>query len=155
MTYKQMPLQKIRSVDVGDRTHICDFVDLNDCRIGSDTKIGPFTQIQGNATIGDRCKISSHTFICEGVRIEDEVFVGHNVVFVNDQFPSESGNATSPSTHQIRVKKGASIGSGAIIVSPAVIGEKALVGAGAVVIADVPDGAVVIGNPSRLLASGA
>ena len=152
MTHKPTPLQKIRNVDVGERTRICDFVDLNDCKIGSDTKIGPFTQIQGNATVGDRCKISSHTFICQGVRIEDEVFVGHGVVFVTDQFASES--VALPQTHGIRVKKGASIGSGAIIISPAVIGEKALVGAGAVVVADVPDGAVVVGNPSRLLAFG-
>lgn len=153
MTYKPSPLQKIRNVEIGTGAFICDFVVLNDCKIGAHTKIGPFIEIERDARIGDCCKISSHTFICQNVTIEDEVFVGHGVVFVNEPHPDKP--ALLNSLHQsvgIRVKKGASIGSGVVITSPAMIGEKALIGAGAVITGNVPDGATVVGNPFRHLA---
>jgi UDP-2-acetamido-3-amino-2,3-dideoxy-glucuronate N-acetyltransferase len=152
MTCKPTPLQKIRDVEIGARTWICDFVNLYECRIGDDTKIGPFVEIQRNASIGDRCKISSHTFISENVSIEDEVFIGHGVLFINETHEAKSTPA-DPTAPRIRVKKGAFVGSGAIITSAVTIGEKARVGAGAVVIEDVPDGATVVGNPSRMMAS--
>jgi UDP-2-acetamido-3-amino-2,3-dideoxy-glucuronate N-acetyltransferase len=151
MTYKPTPLQKIRDVEIGERTYICDFVNLYECRIGDDTKIGPFVEIQANARVGSRCKISSHTFICERVTVEDEVFVGHGVVFTNEPYDLKS---TASDGHRITVEKGASIGSGAIITGGVTIGERALVGAGAVVTTDVPAGVTVVGNPSRMLASG-
>jgi acetyltransferase-like isoleucine patch superfamily enzyme len=138
-----------------------DLVNLYGCKVGDDTKIGAFVEIQKNALIGSRCKISSHTFICEGVTIEDEVFVGHGVIFINDKMPrATTGNKLAASSLQteadwcvvpIRVKKRASIGSGAIIMSGVTIGERAMVGAGAVVTKDVPDAAVVAGVPARIL----
>jgi acetyltransferase-like isoleucine patch superfamily enzyme len=132
------------------------FVNLYGCRIGDDTRIGTFVEIQKNAAIGARCKISSHTFICEGVTIEDEVFVGHGVIFINDPDPraTANGRPQSEADWQVvptRVCRGASIGSGAVILAGVTIGEGALVGAGAVVTRDVPAGAVVVGNPARLL----
>lgn len=159
VTYKPNHLQKIRDVEIGEGAYICDFVNLYECRIGAKTKIGPFVEIQKNASVGERCKISSHTFICEGVTIEDEVFVGHGVMFINDRFPRATNQAGELSTesdwkvHPTLVKKGASIGSGATILCDVTIGERALVGAGAIVTKDVPAGAVVVGNPSRVLAS--
>lgn len=133
-----------------------DLVNLYGCTIGDETKIGAFVEIQKNAFVGARCKISSHTFICEGITIEDEVFVGHGVVFINDKFPRActGGQLQTEADWTVvptRVKKGASIGSGAVIMCGIVIGEKAVVGAGAVVMKDVPPGAVVAGVPARLI----
>ncbi len=160
MTYKPNQLQKIRDVEIGEGTFICDFVNLYECKVGANTKIGPFVEIQKkNASVGDRCKISSHTFICEGVTIEDEVFVGHGVMFVNDPFheqqikPVELSTEADWKVHPTLVKRGASIGSGVTVLCDVTIGERAMVGAGAVVTKDVPDDAVVVGNPSRILAS--
>jgi len=132
-----------------------DLVNLYGCQIGDETKIGAFVEIQKNAFIGSRCKVSSHTFICEGVSIEDDVFVGHGVMFINDRYPrattdgqlqTEADWAVVPTT----VKRGASIGSGAVILCGITIGEKAMIGAGAVVTRDVPAQAIVAGVPARL-----
>jgi acetyltransferase-like isoleucine patch superfamily enzyme len=125
--------------------------------VGDETKIGAFVEIQKNAKVGRRCKISSHTFICEGVTIEDEVFIGHNVTFINDSFPratSVTGALQTEADWKVegtRVKRGASIGSGATILSNVVIGENALVGAGSIVTRDVPANAIMVGNPGRVL----
>lgn len=132
-----------------------DLVNLYGCQVGDETKIGAFVEIQKNATIGSLCKISSHTFICEGVEIEDEVFVGHGVMFINDAYPrATSGGALQTEADwrivPTRVRKGASIGSGAVIMCGVTIGERAMVGAGAVVTHDVPADAVVAGVPARL-----
>ena len=132
------------------------FVNLYGCSVGDDSRVGAFVEIQKNAVIGARCKISSHTFICEGVTIEDEVFVGHGVVFINDPDPraAAGGRPQSEADWRVvptRVCKGASVGSGAVILSGVTIGPGALVGAGAVVTRDVPAGAVVVGNPARFL----
>lgn len=144
-------------VRLGKDVKLSKFINLYGCEIGDRTKIGAFVEIQKNARIGKNCKISSHSFICEGVTIEDNVFVGHGVTFINDVYP----RATSPegklqtekdwSVEPTRVKKGASIGSGATILSKVIIGENALVGAGSVVTRDVPDDAIVAGNPARLV----
>lgn len=154
--YKPTSLQRIAAdVKIGEDTYICDFVNMYGCTIGDKTKIGPFVEIQKNAFIGSRCKIQSHTFICEGVTIEDEVFVGHGVVFTNDLFPratTESGDLQSEADWKLLptvVKRGASIGSGAVILCNLTIGEGAMIGAGAVVTRDVPPGAVVAGVPAR------
>jgi acetyltransferase-like isoleucine patch superfamily enzyme len=130
------------------------FVNLYGCRIGDDTRIGTFVEIQKNASIGARCKISSHTFICEGVTIEDEVFVGHGVIFINDPDPhaTAGGRPQTEADWKVvptRVCRGASIGSGAVILAGVTIGARALVGAGAVVTRDVAPGAVVVGSPAR------
>ena len=131
------------------------FVNLYGCQIGDDSRVGAFVEIQKNAVVGARCKISSHTFICEGVTIEDEVFVGHGVLFINDLDPSATTGgrpqtAADWSVVPTRVCRGASIGSGAVILAGVTVGAGALVGAGAVVTRDVPDNAVVAGNPARL-----
>ena len=134
-----------------------ELVNLYGCTIGDDTKIGAFVEIQKNATVGARCKISSHSFICEGVTIDDEVFVGHGVMFTNDRYPravTEAGELQTQKDWEIvptRVKRGAAIGSNATVVAGVVIGEKALVGAGAVVTRDVPDYAIVAGVPARVV----
>jgi acetyltransferase-like isoleucine patch superfamily enzyme len=130
---------------------------LYGCEIGDDVKIGTFVEIQKGAKVGNRCKISSHTFICEGVMIEDEVFIGHNVTFINDRFPRATNgngglqNEADWKCVSTRVKRGASIGSGATLLCGITIGERALVGAGSVVTRDVPDFAVVAGNPARVI----
>jgi UDP-2-acetamido-3-amino-2,3-dideoxy-glucuronate N-acetyltransferase len=144
-------------VKLGQRVRIFAFTNLYGCEIGDDVKIGTFVEIQKGARVGNRCKISSHTFICEGVRLEDEVFIGHGVTFINDRYPratnaggglqSEADWTCVPTT----IKRGASVGSGATILCGITIGERATVGAGSVVTKDVPDGAVVAGNPARVL----
>ena len=152
------PFQKIASdVKLGQRVQIRDFTNLYGCTVGDDVKIGTFVEIQRGASIGNQCKISSHTFICEGVTIEDEVFIGHNVTFINDRFP----RATTPNgrlqtdadwkCEATRVKRGASIGSGATLLCGIVVGEYAIVGAGSVVTKDVPSHSVVAGNPARVI----
>jgi UDP-2-acetamido-3-amino-2,3-dideoxy-glucuronate N-acetyltransferase len=133
-----------------------DLVNLYGCQIGDDTKIGTFVEIQKNASVGARCKISSHSFICEGVRIDDEVFIGHGVMFINDPEPrATAGGALQTEADWVVVPtsvcKGASIGSGAVIMCGVTIGEGALVGAGAVVTKDVAPGSIVAGVPARLL----
>ena len=134
-----------------------ELVNLYGCKVGADTRIGAFVEIQKNATIGARCKISSHSFICEGVTIEDEVFVGHGVMFTNDRYPqatNEDGSLQTEADWQVDetlVKRRASIGSNATIISGITIGEGALIGAGAVVTHDVPDHAIVVGVPARVV----
>jgi len=133
-----------------------DLVNLYGCTIGAGSKIGAFVEIQKNASVGARCKISSHTFICEGVTIEDDVFVGHGVVFINDRYPRATieGRPQTEADWELiptLVKRGASIGSGAVILCGVTIGEQALIGAGAVVSHDVPDHAVVAGVPARVI----
>ena len=143
-------------VRLGKDVRLAKFINLYGCEVGDETKIGAFVEIQKNATVGRRCKISSHTFICEGVTIEDFVFVGHGVVFVNDSYPratTESGDLQTEADWKVErtlVKKGASIGSGATILANVTIGERAIVGAGAVVTRDVPPGVIVAGNPARV-----
>lgn len=143
---------------LGERVVIVhrDLVNLYGCRIGDDTKIGAFVEVQKNAVIGARCKISSHSFICEGVTIEDEVFVGHGVMFINDPFPraTVAGQLQTEADWRVvptRIGRGASIGSGATILCGITIGEKAMIGAGAVVTRDVAPGATVAGVPARVL----
>ncbi len=144
-------------VRLGKDVKLSQFINLYGCEIGDNTKIGAFVEIQKNAKIGKNCKISSHTFVCEGVSIEDSVFVGHSVAFINDAYPratTPEGELQSEQDWKVEptlVKKGASIGSGATILSNLVIGENALVGAGSVVTRDVPDNAIVVGNPARVL----
>jgi UDP-2-acetamido-3-amino-2,3-dideoxy-glucuronate N-acetyltransferase len=133
-----------------------DLVNLYGCRVGDLTRIGSFVEIQKNATVGARCKISSHSFICEGVTIEDEVFIGHGVMFINDKYPRATidGRPQTDKDWQVittRVERGASIGSGAVIMGGVTIGAGGLVGAGAVVTRDVAPGATVVGNPARLI----
>jgi acetyltransferase-like isoleucine patch superfamily enzyme len=130
-------------------------VNLYGCTIGDETTVGAFVEIQKNASVGSRCKISSHSFVCEGVTIEDEVFVGHGVMFINDRYPRAATDGRKQGDADWKVvttivKRGASIGSGAVIMCGVTIGERAMVGAGAVVTRDVPDGATVIGVPSRV-----
>ena len=144
-------------VKLGQGVKLSKFINLYGCEIGDETKIGAFVEIQKNATVGQRCKISSHTFICEGVRIEDNVFVGHSVTFINDSYPrataADGGLQTEKDwkVEQTLVKKGASIGSGSTILSNVVIGENAIIGAGSVVTKDVPADAIVAGNPAKVL----
>jgi acetyltransferase-like isoleucine patch superfamily enzyme len=146
-------------VKLGKNVCIRDFTNLYGCEIGDDVKIGTFVEIQKGAKIGNQCKISSHTFICAGVTLEDEVFVGHNVTFTNDRYPrATNGNGqlqTEADWACIRtlVKRGASIGSGATLLCGITIGENAMIGAGSVVTKDVPPGAVVAGNPARVIRS--
>ena len=144
-------------VKLGRDVQIHGFVNLYGCTIGDGTRVGAFVEIQRNAHIGKRCKISSHTFICEGVTIEDECFIGHHVVFINDKLPAAvnaDGSLQTPDDWKCvptRVCKRASIGSGAVILCGVTIGEGAIVGAGAVVTKDLPARAIVAGNPARLL----
>ena len=144
-------------VKLGKNVKIYNFVNLYGCEIGDNTKIGPFVEIQKGVKIGKNCKISSHTFICEGVTIEDNVFIGHNVTFINDKYPRATTKNGRPQTEQdwqvipTVVKKGASIGSSATILCGVVIGERALVGAGSVVTKDVPANIIVAGNPAKVI----
>lgn len=144
-------------VELGRDVRLSKFINLYGCRVGDESRIGAFVEIQKNASVGKRCKISSHTFICEGVTIEDNVFVGHGVTFVNDMFPratTPSGEPQSEKDWKVEptlVKAGASIGSGATILANVTIGERAIVGAGAVVTRNVPPHSIVAGNPARLL----
>lgn len=144
-------------VQLGKDVRLAQFVNLYGCSIGDETKLGAFVEIQKNAHVGSRCKISSHTFVCEGVTIEDNVFVGHGVVFINDSYP----RATAPGgelqtekdwkVEKTVVRRGASIGSGCTILANVTIGENAIVGAGSVVTKDVPADTIVAGNPARVL----
>ena len=146
---------RLSNVKLGRDVRIYSFVNAYGCEIGDESRVGAFVEIQKGVVIGRRCKISSHSFLCEGVTIEDNVFIGHGVVFTNDKFPratNPDGSPQSEADWQViptLVKGGASIGSNATIIAGVVIGEKALVGAGAVVTRDVPDGAVVAGVPAR------
>jgi acetyltransferase-like isoleucine patch superfamily enzyme len=144
-------------VKLGKDVKIFDFVNLYGCEIGDSTKIGTFVEIQKNAKIGKNCKISSHTFVCEGVTIEDDVFVGHGVAFINDIYPRATvagGGLQTEADWKVEptlVKRGASIGSGATILAKVTIGENSIVGAGSVVTRDVPPNTIVAGNPARVL----
>jgi UDP-2-acetamido-3-amino-2,3-dideoxy-glucuronate N-acetyltransferase len=158
MTSNDQLLQRIApDVKLGRRVRISAFTNLYGCEIGDDVIIGAFVEIQKGVRVGSRCKISSHSFLCEGVTIADEVFIGHGVTFINDRFPRATNADGSLQTAAdwtcipTTVKQGASIGSGSTILCGLVIGERATVGAGSVVTKDVPEGAVVAGNPARLL----
>lgn len=158
MTGAGSPLKKISpDVKLGEGVKVYDFVNLYGCEIGDHSKVGTFVEIQKGARIGRRCKISSHTFICEGVTIEDEVFVGHNVTFINDMYPRatvEGGGLQTEADWAVvptLVRKGASIGSGATILAGVTVGEEAIVGAGSLVTKDVPPRSIVAGNPARFL----
>jgi len=144
-------------VQLGKNVKLSKFINLYGCSIGDNTKIGAFVEIQKNAKIGKNCKISSHTFICEGVIIEDNVFIGHDVTFINDTYPravNPEGTLQTEKDWKVEptvVKNGASIGSGATILANVIIGEKAIVGAGSVVTKDLPIGTIVAGNPARII----
>jgi acetyltransferase-like isoleucine patch superfamily enzyme len=144
-------------VKLGKDVKLSKFINLYGCSIGDETKIGAFVEIQKNASVGKRCKVSSHSFICEGVTIEDQVFIGHGVMFINDSYPratTASGELQTADHWKVeptRVRKGASIGSGATILSNVIIGEHAIIGAGSVVTRDVAPYTIVVGNPARLL----
>jgi acetyltransferase-like isoleucine patch superfamily enzyme len=144
-------------VQLGERVRLANFVNLYGCEIGDDTRIGAFVEVQNDARIGMRCKISSHTFICSGVTIEDEVFIGHNVVFINDRRPRATNADGSPQSEKdwllerTLVRRRASVGSGAIIMCGVEVGEGALIGAGALVTRNVPPNSVVAGSPARIL----
>jgi acetyltransferase-like isoleucine patch superfamily enzyme len=144
-------------VKLGANVRLSKFINLYGCEVGDETKIGAFVEIQKNATVGKRCKISSHTFVCEGVTIEDNVFIGHGVTFVNDSYPRATAPGGKLQTEEdwkvehTVIKKGASIGSGATILCDITIGENAIVGAGSVVTKDVPANAIVAGNPAKVL----
>jgi UDP-2-acetamido-3-amino-2,3-dideoxy-glucuronate N-acetyltransferase len=152
------PYRLLDDVTFGDDVRVGPFTNLYGCTIGAGTRIGPFVEIQRGATVGERCKIQSHTFICDGIHIDDEVFVGHGVVFVNDRSPratTELGALQTDADWELEpsfVERGASIGSGAVVMGGVRIGPGALVGAGAVVTRDVPPGETVAGVPARVLA---
>ena len=155
----ESPLMQTIDPDVklGKGVEICDFVNLYGCEIGDNTKIGTFVEIQRGAKIGKNCKVSSHTFICEGVTIEDNVFIGHNVTFINDLYPRSTTEDGQLQTENdwvcvpTLIKKGTSIGSSATLLCGITVGENAIIGAGSVVTRDVPSNTVVAGNPARIL----
>ncbi|GAB6282675.1 MAG: acyltransferase [Ignavibacterium sp.] len=152
-----MDKKNINNVKLGKDVKIFDFVNLYGCSIDDNSKIGTFVEIQKNASIGKNCKISTHTFICEGVHIEDNVFIGHNVTFINDKYPrstNEDGNLQSESDWKVVetfIKKGASIGSSSTIMCGVTVGENAIVGAGAVVTKNVPANTIVAGVPAKVI----
>jgi acetyltransferase-like isoleucine patch superfamily enzyme len=149
--------QSLNNVKVGKDVKIFNFVNAYGCSIDDGSKVGAFVEIQKGATIGKNCKISSHSFICEGVHIEDNVFIGHNVTFINDRFPRATNEDGSIQTdadwhvEETRVKNGASLGSSVTVLCGITIGENSIVGAGSVVLKDVPDNVIVAGNPARVL----
>ncbi|HEY2822480.1 MAG TPA: acyltransferase [Candidatus Acidoferrum sp.] len=144
-------------VKLGRNVKLSKFINMYGCTVGDDVKIGAFVEVQKNASIGNNCKISSHTFICEGVTIEDAVFIGHSVTFINDMYPRATAAGGALQTEadwkvdKTVVKKGASIGSGCTILANVTIGEGAIIGAGSVVTKDVPPNAIVAGNPAKFL----
>jgi acetyltransferase-like isoleucine patch superfamily enzyme len=146
-------------VKLGKDVRLSKFINMYGCSVGDETKIGAFVEIQKNASVGKRCKVSSHTFICEGVEIEDNVFIGHSVTFINDSYPratTADGELQTEADWKVErtvVRKGASIGSGSTVLSNVTIGENAIVGAGSVVTKDVPANAIVAGNPAKILRS--
>lgn len=149
--------KNINNVTLGENVKIFDFVNLYGCKIGDNSKIGTFVEIQKGATIGSDCKISSHSFICEGVHIGNKVFIGHNVTFINDKYPRAANADGSMQTEkdwiciETVVKDGASIGSSATILCGVIIGENSIIGAGSVVTKDVPDGVTAYGNPAKVV----
>ena len=157
MSLSNEPIQRIApDVKLGKGVRIFGFTNLYGCEVGDDTKIGTFVEVEKGVKIGRHCKVSSHTFICEGVTIEDEVFIGHNVVFTNDLFPRATANGQLQTEADWKcvptlVKRGASIGSGAVLLCGITIGENSIIGAGSVVTKDVPANAIVAGNPARVM----
>lgn len=158
MSKKNTTTQRIaEDVKLGKNVQLCDFINLYGCEIGDNTKIGTFVEIQKKAKIGSNCKISSHTFICEGVVIEDNVFVGHNVTFINDPYPRATTKKGNLQTEDdwvcvpTRVKKGASIGSSVTLLCGITVGSDAIIGAGSVVTKDVPENTIVAGNPAQVI----
>ena len=158
MSASQHSFQRVApNVKLGRNVRLHDFVNLYGCEIGDDVKIGTFVEIQKGAIIGNRCKISSHSFICEGVTLEEGVFIGHSVTFTNDRYPRATNGTGELQTEtdwkcvRTLVKRGASIGSGATLLCGITIGENAMIGAGSVVTKDVPAGATVAGNPARIM----
>ena len=155
----EAPNRLIDDVNFGDGVVVASFTNLYGCHIGDETRVGPFVEIQRGVVVGRRCKIQSHSFICDGVEIGDEVFVGHNVVFINDKRPratTDDGElqvSTDWTLLKTVVEERASLGSGAIVLGGVRIGQGALIGAGAVVTKDVPAGATVVGSPARVIAS--
>ncbi|MHC4986982.1 MAG: acyltransferase [Planctomycetota bacterium] len=158
MNTETSSLKKIApDVILGENVKIYDFVNLYGCKIGDNSKIGTFVEIQKGSKIGKNCKISSHTFICEGVTVEDDVFIGHGVTFINDKYPRATNGSGGLQTEDdwicvpTRIEKGASIGSGSTLLCGITVGQNAIVGAGSVVIAEVPANAIVAGNPAKIL----